>query len=343
MATAETHATADGAPAPSPPNMDAVINCATYSDGCRIADIPVDDISEVLKVEGQFVWVGLYEPEESLLRKVQQEFGLHDLAIEDALAAHQRPKLEEYGNTLFIVLRTVQLNGDEIALGETHIFVGPRYVVSVRHGSSLSYAEVRKRCETTPHLLKKGPAFVLYALMDFIVDHYFPVADELEERLEEIEEEIFSGEPDRHTVEDIYKLKRDLLVMKRAVAPLIDVCNRLMRYDTSVIPDDVRPYFRDVYDHVIRINETVDTTRELVTSALEAKLSLISVSQSEIMKKLAGWAAILAVPTMIAGIYGMNFEFMPELHWHHGYFVVLSVTAALCGLMYWRFKRAGWL
>jgi magnesium transporter len=324
-------------------NMHAVVNCAAYSEGCRVSDIPIDDISEVLKVEGQFVWVGLYEPDEPLLRKIQEEFGLHDLAIEDALAAHQRPKLEEYGDALFIVLRTVQLVDAEIALGETHIFVGPKYVVSVRHGSSLSYAEVRKRCERAPHLLKKGPAFVLYSLMDFIVDHYFPVADALEERLDGIEEQIFSGEPDRDTVEDIYKLKRDLLVMKRAVSPLIDVCNRLMRYDTSVIADDVRPYFRDVYDHVIRINETIDTSRELVTSALEAKLSLTSVSQSEIMKKLAAWAAILAVPTMIAGIYGMNFEFMPELRWQHGYFAVLSLIATACGLMYWRFKHAGWL
>jgi magnesium transporter len=344
MGAAEQTAPASGAGAsPAPHTQAAVVNCAAYAEGCRVADIPVEDISEVLKLADQFVWVGLYEPDQSLLRKVQEEFGLHDLAIEDALAAHQRPKLEEYGNTLFIVLRTVQLVGGECALGETHIFFGPKYVVSVRHGSSLSYAEVRKRCESTPHLLKKGPAFVLYALMDFIVDHYFPVVDALEERLEEIEAEIFSGEPDRDTVEEIYKLKRDLLVMKRAVGPLVDVCNRLMRYDASMIADDVRPYFRDVYDHVIRINETIDTTRELVTSALEAKLSLTSVNQSEIMKKLAAWAAILAVPTMIAGIYGMNFEFMPELHWQHGYFVVLAIIGAACGMMYWRFKRAGWL
>ncbi len=343
MGTAETETAAQGTTAGAAGNPAGVVNCAAYAGGCRVADVPVEDISEVLKVEGQFVWIGLNEPDEALLRKVQAEFSLHDLAIEDALAAHQRPKLEEYGNALFIVLRTVQLVGGDIALGETHIFVGPNYLVTVRHGTSLSYAEVRKRCESTPHLLKKGPAFALYALMDFIVDHYFPVVDALEERLEELEAEIFSGEPDRDTVEEIYKLKRDLLVMKRAVGPMVDVCNRLMRYDASVIAEDVRPYFRDVYDHVIRINETVDTTRELVTSALEAKLSLTSVNQSEIMKKLAAWAAILAVPTMIAGIYGMNFEFMPELHWQHGYFAVLSITAALCGLMYWRFKHSGWL
>jgi len=323
--------------------MNMVVNCATYAEGCRVANIPVEEISEALKVPDQFVWVGLHEPDEPLLRRIQAEFGLHDLAVEDALAAHQRPKLEEYGTGLFIVLRTAQLEAGRIVLGETHIFVGPRYVVSVRHGSSLSYAEVRARCESTPHLLRKGPGFVLYALMDFVVDHYFPIVTVFEERLDTTEEVIFGGQPDRAAVEQIYDLKRDLLVVKRAVSPLVDVCNRLVRHDTPVIPEDTQPYFRDVYDHVIRINETVDTLRELVTSALEAKLSLVSVNQSEITKKLAAWAAILAVPTMIAGIYGMNFEFMPELHWHHGYWVVMGGMGALCALLYWRFKRAEWL
>lgn len=328
--------------APTPPQ--AVVNCALYAAGRRVRDVPIELIDEALRTgEGEFVWVGLYEPDETLLRTVQREFGLHDLAIEDALSAHQRPKLEEYGNALFIVLRTSQLVDGAIAIGETHIFVGPHYVVSVRHGSSLSYAEVRARGEASPHLLRKGPAFVLYALMDFVVDHYFPVVDAMEERLDQLEECIFGGAPDRGAVEDIYTLKRDLLVMKRAISPLVDVCNRLMRYDATIIPEDTRPYFRDVYDHVVRLNETVDTVRELVTSALEAKLSLTSVAQSEIMKKLAAWAAILAVPTMIAGIYGMNFEFMPELHWEHGYFAVLGATATICTLVYWRFKHAGWL
>jgi len=322
---------------------DMVVNCAAYADGCRVSTIAVEDISEALKVPEQFVWVGLHEPDEALLRKIQQEFGLHDLAVEDALRAHQRPKLEEYGDSLFVVLRTAQMQDSRIALGETHIFLGPRYVVSVRHGSSLSYTEVRTRCEATPRLLRKGPAFALYALIDFIVDHFFPVTSALEERLDGLEEEIFGGEANRTTIERIYRLKRDLLILKRAVSPLIDICNRLMRFDRPIIPEDTRPYFRDVYDHVIRINETIDTLRELVTSALEAKLSLVSVGQNDVMKKLAGWAAILAVPTMIAGIYGMNFEFMPELRWRHGYGVVMGGMAALCGFLYWRFKRAGWL
>jgi magnesium transporter len=320
-----------------------VINCAAYSGGRRVANIPVGEISQAIKVEGQFVWVGLHEPDATLLRKIQEEFDLHELAIEDALSAHQRPKLEEYGDELFVVLRTAQMQDGRIALGETHIFVGKNHVISIRHGSTLSYAEVRKRCEATPHLLKKGPSFVLYALMDFIVDNYFPVADALEERLDALEEAIFEGDPDRSAVERIYELKRDLLLLKRAVSPLIDICNRLLRYDSSVIPDDTRPYFRDVYDHVARTNETIDMLRELVTSALEAKLSLVSTAQNDVTKKLAGWAAILAVPTMIAGIYGMNFESMPELHWRGGYPIVMLGMFSACGFLYWRFKRAGWL
>jgi magnesium transporter len=246
-----------------------------------------------------------------------------------------------------VVLRTAQPGpgGDQgrIAFGETHIFMGRDYLVSVRHGASLSYAAVRARCESMPHLLKQGPAFVLYAIMDFVVDHYFPIVDVLEDELEHLEEQIFGGTYDRHTTERVYDLKRDLVALKRAVAPLIDVCNRLMRYDASLIPDDTRPYFRDVYDHVIRVNETVDNLRELLNTALEAHLSLIAVGQNEVTMRLAAWAAILAVPTAIAGIYGMNFEVMPELHWRYGYAVVLGSIAATCGTLYWRFKRAGWL
>ncbi|MGD9765152.1 MAG: magnesium/cobalt transporter CorA [Candidatus Binatia bacterium] len=320
-----------------------VVDCAAYEDGRRVATVPIEEISEVLQIPGRFVWIGLHEPDDEELRQIREEFGLHELAIEDARSAHQRPKLEEYGESLFVVLRTAELQQRHVALGETHIFLGPRYVVSIRHGPSLPYAMVRARCEATPHLLRKGPGFVLYALMDFIVDHYFPVVAGLEEELDELEEQIFDGETDRAAVERIYDLKRDLLQLRRAVAPLIDVCNRLMRFDATLIPEDTRPYFRDVYDHVIRVNETVDTLRELLGGALDAKLSLVSVGQSEITKKLAAWAAILAVPTMLAGVYGMNFKIMPELQWRYGYFIVVGIMSAACATLYWRFKRAGWL
>jgi magnesium transporter len=311
-----------------------------------VADVALPQISEVLKQDAdRFIWIGLHAPEESLLRQVQAEFGLHDLAIEDALRAHQRPKLERYEDSLFIVLRTARMDPEtrKLEIGETHIFVGARYVVSVRHDSPVSYAAVRARCEATPSLLAQGPGFVLYALMDFIVDQYFPVVEAMEDELESLEDEIFSETFDRETTSRIYRLKRDLLELKRAVSPLVDISNRLIRTDLPIIPEDTRPYFRDVYDHVIRTNEMIDTLRELLTTALEANLSLITVSQNEAMKRLAGWAAIFAVPTMVAGIYGMNFELMPELRWQWGYPLIMAVMLGACGFLYYKFKRSGWL
>ena len=310
-----------------------------------MGDVAIPDISEALKQPDVFVWVGLHDPSPGLLQQIQHEFGLHELAVEDAQVAHQRPKLEQYGDSIFVVLRPAILTPDEqlVELGETHLFVGPRYVVSVRHGNTPSYTAVRVRCESTPKHLIKGPGYVLYAVMDFIVDHYFPVLDTLGDQLERLEEEIFSDEFDRNTVQQIYDLKRNLVAVKRAVSPLVDVCNRLVRFDMPLIPEDTRPYFRDVYDHAIRINEQVDTLRELLTSALEAHLSLTAVNQNDAMKKLAGWAAIIGVPTMVAGVYGMNFKFMPELEWRYGYPAAVAGMAAICVYLYYRFKRSGWL
>jgi magnesium transporter len=326
--------------------MSGVVNCVAYAHGRRVADVPLPEISDVLKQDPHsFIWIGLHEPDEPLLRQVQAEFGLHDLAIEDALVAHQRPKLERYDDSVFVVLRTARrdVEARRLEIGETHLFVGARHLVSIRHGSSVSYAAVRARAEANPALLAQGPAFVLYALMDFIVDNYFPVVEALEDELEALEDEIFSETFDRETTSRIYRLKRDLLELKRAVSPLVDICNRLIRADIEFIPDATRPYFRDVYDHVIRINEMIDTLRELLTTALEANLSLISVSQNDAMKRLAGWAAIFAVPTMIAGIYGMNFELMPELKWAWGYPLIMAVMLGACGFLYYKFKRSGWL
>ena len=323
----------------------AVVACAAYAHGRRLGDVAIEDISEVLEHDDRFVWIGLCEPDEPLLKEVQAEFGLHDLAIEDAHLAHQRPKLERYGDSLFIALRTAQPDREHgrIAFGETHLFVGSRYVVSVRHGASLSYADVRTRCEAQPQLLAKGPGFVLHAIMDFVVDQYFPIVDALEDDLEALEEAIFNERITRDSTMRIYTLKRDLLEIKRGVSPLVDICNRLMRSDLDLIPDDARPYFRDVYDHAIRINEKIDGLRELLGTALEANLSLTTIAQNEATKRITGWAAIFAIPTMIAGVYGMNFAVMPELQWRWGYPAVMAVTVTLCGLLYYRFKRSGWL
>jgi magnesium transporter len=324
--------------------MKEVVNCATYSQGCRTANIELDEVHEVLKESNQFVWIGLHEPSEEILNKVQKEFGLHELAVEDARNAHQRPKVELYGDSVFIALRTAQMNKEHhTEFGETHFFVGPNFIVTIRHGASLSYATVRSRCESTPQLLTKGQGFVLYAVMDFIVDQYFPVIQELEQELEIVEDKVFKEKPSRETTEHIYQLKRELLEVKRATSPLVDICNRLMRFEIKCISEETRPYFRDVYDHAIRINEVVDNTRELLNTALEANFSLISISQSDVSKKFAGWAAIIAIPTMVAGFYGMNFKFMPELNWHYGYPFVVGCTILACVLLYYFFRRSGWL
>ena len=325
--------------------MNEIINCAAYLDGRKVANVSINEISKVLQNPDQFVWVGLHEPDDKTLIQIQQQFNLHDLAIEDAKNAHQRPKIEMYGDSLFAVLRTAQINkaSQHTDFGETHFFVGSNFLITIRHGSSISYADVRTRCESTPHLLRKGQGFALYAVMDSIVDQYFPVVEELEEGLQKIEEKVFKEKPTRQTTEDIYQLKRELLDVKRAVSPLIDIANRLMRFDIKLISEETQPYFRDIYDHALRINEMVDHTRELLNTALEANFSLISISQSEVSKKFAGWAAIIAVPTMVAGYYGMNFKFMPELEWQYGYPAVVLFTVILCVIIFNLFRRSGWL
>lgn len=331
----------------NPGVQEGVVNCVAYAEGCPVAHLRLQELSAHLESHpSNFVWVGLYEPAADVLSAVQQQFRLHELAVEDAYRAHQRPKLEQYGDTLFVVLRTAHLSSNEprtVEFGETHVFLGPRFVVSVRHGSVRSHVEVRARCESSPMLLVKGPGYVLYSLLDFVVDQYLPVVDGLDEALEDVEEQVFSDRFNRETSRHIYHLKRDLLGLKRATSPLIDMCNRLVRFDNPLIPEDTRPYFRDVYDHVIRINERIDTTRELLTSALEANLAFLGVAQNADTRRLAAWAAIIAVPTMVAGIYGMNFNNMPELHWAWGYPASLGLMVTACVALYAGFKRSGWL
>jgi magnesium transporter len=322
-----------------------VIDCAAYAGGRRVADVGIDQIRGTLEHPGQFVWLGLYEPEKDILRAIQQQFGLHDLAVEDAYNAHQRPKLELYEDSLFVVLRTAHLATAprHLEFGETHVFLGRNYVVTVRHGSLRSHIGVRQRCESTPHLLAKGPGYVLYALMDFVVDQYLPIVQQIEEEVDELEDVIFGETANGDATARVYQLKRDLLALRRAIAPLVEVCNRLMRFELPHIPEDTRVYFRDVYDHIVRLNETIDAQRELLTTALEAHLSIMSHAQNEHMKRITAWAAMIAVPTMIAGIYGMNFTNMPELSWSYGYYISIGVMAAACAGLYVGFKRSGWL
>lgn len=322
-----------------------LVDCAAYTGGCRVADVKIEELDQWLTKDDTFVWVGLYEPSEEELKALQAELGLHDLAVEDAHNAHQRPKLEEYGESLFVVLRTAEWDADRRAVekGETHLFIGPRYVVSVRHGKSPSYQTVRLRCQSNPNLLAQGTDFVLYAIMDFVVDQYFPVLDELEDEVEQLEKFIFGEKGRGDVTRRIYRLKRQLIGLKRAISPLVDVCNRLVRFDNRLVGDQTRPYFRDVYDHVVRINETADSLRELLTGALEANLSLVGIRQNEVMKGLAAWAAILALPTMMAGIWGMNFDGMPELKETWGYPLALGTMFGGAGVLFWNFRRIGWL
>ena len=327
------------------PQSAPVIDCAAYARGTRAAALSVDQIQGALACEDQFVWIGLYEPDQSLLRQVQQQFGLHDLAIEDAINAHQRPKIELYEDSVFVVLRTAQRvpATGRLEFGETHVFLGRNYIITVRHGSLRSHVGVRQRCEATPHLLAQGPGYVLYALMDFIVDQYLPIVREIEDEVQELEGVVLDDPTANDATARIYLLKRDLVALRRAVSPLADVCNRLLRFDIPHIPADTRPYFRDVYDHIMRLNESIDAQRELLTSALEAHLSLMTVAQNEHMKRITAWAAMIAVPTMIAGIYGMNFKNMPELQWQHGYLFSLASMVVACLGLYIGFKRSKWL
>jgi len=320
-----------------------IVNSVAYRRGKRLGEVGLEDISEVLKEPGSYVWLGLHEPDIALLRKVQEEFGLHDLAIEDALHAHQRPKLEAYGDSLFIVLTTAQIVEDEVRFGETHLFLGTNYLVTIRHGSSVSYAPVREKCEAAPQRLAMGPGYPAYAVMDFIVDNYVPVEERLQIRFESIESEIFEKSFDRHAIQRLYRLKGQLVRLRDAALPISDVCGQLIRFHESVVHKELRPYFRDVDDHVTRIIKSLDNLRDMLTTAIQVNLALVTVGQNEVVKRLAGWGAILAIPTVVFSLYGMNFRFMPELAERWAYPAVLAGTALACALLYWRLRRAAWI
>ncbi|SFS05789.1 magnesium transporter [Dyella sp. OK004] len=321
-----------------------VVNCVAYNkrDGNRIGDITLDAISDVLKEPDTFVWVGLHEPDESLLLKLQEEFDLHDLAIEDAQHAHQRTKIETYGDSLFIVVQTAQLVNGHIAFGETHIFLGPRYLVTVRHGASLSYAPARRACEHTPDLLAIGPSYGLYGVLDFIVDNLLPIVREFREELQELEKDIFADTFNRGTVRRLYDMQRDLMTLRLAAAPLQDIISQLVRMHPHLIQDELRAYFRDVYDHVFRVNESISAMREMLAAAISVNLSLVTFNQNEVMKKLAGWAAMLAAPTLLTSWYGMNFTHMPELSQPWAYPVIIIVVISVVAGIFLGLKRAKW-
>jgi magnesium transporter len=332
-----------GAVTTEPVTSHGVVAAGVYVDGRRVANIAIDEAASWRSKPGHVVWIGLHEPDITVLKSVQRQFELHDLAIEDADHAHQRPKIEQYGDALFIVARTAQLVGGSIAFGETHLFVGEGYIVSVRHGASTSYAPVRARCESCPRALARGEDYILYAILDFIVDNYSPVIETIQEEVEAMEAEVLASAMTRTQIERLYSLRRDLLRLRNAVGPLVEVCRRLEHDNLPMVRSTMRPLFRDVTDHVRTIQEQIDSLREVLAFAFEASLLVGQAQETAVSKKLASWLAIIAVPTAIAGLYGMNFENMPELHWKYGYFTVIGVILIVCAALFWRFRRVGWL
>jgi len=322
-----------------------LINCVAYQRGRKLADIPMAEISDRIAQPDQLVWVALRDPTPDELAAMQEEFGLHELALEDVQKGHQMPKIEEYGATSFVVLHLLEMTDDgEIDAGEVGIFVGSNYVLSVRNRSKVGLLNVRQRCEAEPQLLDHGAGFVLYALMDAIVDRYFPIIHALEVELERIEERMFADHgATQASLEEIYGLKRKLMQVQHSVKPLLEAVTRLHGGRVPAFCVNLQEYYRDLDDHLERINRSVDGIRDMLNTAIQVNLSLISLHESAITKKLAAWAALFAVPTMIAGIYGMNFEWMPELKWHYGYPLALVAMVGIDLVLGRHFKRAGWL
>src|SRR3954471_23345369 len=328
-----------------------IVDCAVYQDGKRQAgELELSQAYEAGRdngdgSEGKFVWIGLKEPTAEEFESVAEEFHLHELAVEDAIKAHQRPKLEVYGHTLFVVLKTACYidETEDVETGEILLFVGDGFIVSVRHGEASDLHGVRKRAEERGDLLRCGTSAVLHAIIDRVVDDYEPVLRGIEDDIEEVEQEVFSASRNNPT-ERIYKLKREVLELHRATAPLAEPLDRLASaHYGDHVHDEIREYFRDVYDHVLRANEIVDGFREMLNGILDANAAQVGVRQNDGMRKISAWVAIAAVPTAIAGIYGMNFQHMPELGWSFGYPAALVLMALICLFLYRQFKRAGWL
>lgn len=320
-----------------------LINCVVYQDGQKLADIDIADISDWLVKPDCFIWVAMRDASMHELAAMQEEFDLHPLAIEDAARGHQRPKIEEYGETVFIVMQLLEMHEGAVQVGEVAVFVGHNFVLSVRRNSRQNFLGVRERCEREPELLKQGSGFVSYALMDAVVDRYFPLVDALEAELEEVESQIFERGAARWNIERLYALKHRTSTMRHAVVPLLEVAGKLHGGRVPAVCMASQEYFRDVHDHLARINGAIDAIRDTIATAIQVNLSLVTIEESEVTKRLAAWAAIFAVSTALAGIWGMNFEGMPELKWKYGYPMALAVIGSIAALLYWRFRRRGWL
>ena len=320
-----------------------LINCAAYREGSKLGDIPIAAISDYLQQPGCFVWVALLDATEEELTVMQEEFSLHELAVEDARHGHQRPKIEEYGDCIFAVIQMVEMVEGQLEGGELDIFVGPNYVLSVRNRSRQGFLGVRARCEREPHLLRQGAGFVFYALMDAVVDRYFPVVEALETELETVEGKIFHKGAARANIERLYELKQKVTTLRHVVTPLKEAASKLHGSRVPSVCAHTQDYFRDVYDHLARIHAGLDAIRATNGTAIQVNLSMVTIEESEVNKRLAAWGGIFAVATAFAGIWGMNFKGMPELQWDYGYPIALGVIGCTCGYLYHRFRKAGWL
>ena len=321
-----------------------IVDNAIYVDGRRVAEPrSLQETCETRRKYGGIAWIGVYKPTKEEFELVAEEFGLHPLAVEDAIEAHQRPKLERYGETLFVVLKAARYldESETVVFGEIHVFIGKNFVVTVRHGEAPTLGEVRRRLEAEPELLRRGPAAVLHAIMDQVVDGYAPVVAGLENDIDEIESEVFSGNPG--VSRRIYELSREVIEFQRAAEPLARVLEYLAEDQRLEVDLEVRRYMRDVRDHALRVTERVDGFRELLSDVLRVNHTLVDISQSDQTKKISAWAAILFAPALVAGIYGMNFDYMPELHWFFGYPYSLGLMVLVCTTLYLIFKRHDWL
>jgi len=320
-----------------------LVNCVVYQDGKKLADIAQSEIRDYLSKPGCFVWVALRDTSDTELEELSRQFGLHELSVEDARHGHQRPKIEEYGSEIFAVLQVVEIKSEELHVGEVDVFTGPNYVLSVRNRTEQGFLGVRARCEREPELLRHGSGYVLYALMDAVVDRYFPVLDAIETELEAIEDRIFANTSPRANIEALYYVKQKVTTMKHATGPLMDSVGKLYGGRVPGVCQGLGEYFRDVYDHLVRLNQSLDSLRDTVNTALQVNLAVITISETEVTKRLAAWGALLAVPTYIASVYGMNFVNMPELKWEHGYVMALALMLGLDLYLWYRFRKSGWL
>lgn len=320
-----------------------LVNCVAYQEGQKLADIPIADISDWLAKPDCFIWVALRDASPAELAQMQEEFDLHPLAVEDASRGHQRPKIEEYGDIVFVVMHLLEMQQNQVHVGEVAVFVGRNFVLSVRNGSQQNFLGVRERCEREPELLKQGAGFVAYALMDTVVDRYFPLVEAIEADLEEVEDQIFERRSARWNIERLYALKHRSSTVRHAVVPLLEVVGKLHGGRVPAVCQASQEYFRDVHDHLARINGAIDAVRDTIATAIQVNLSLVTIEESEVTKRLAAWAAIFAVSTALAGIWGMNFEVMPELKWAYGYPMALGIIGFTAAFLYWRFRKRGWL